>query len=401
MESLLVDDFYNTPDFSSSALYAQSAPQRADAFITWRLEYLQSQMNSLAVTEAAMNKSEKDALSMLEAEFLILVEQRRFILEGLSDAPKAPREAYPEEMKYAFTNTSGHGTTREDFKEKVAHYLDSRKPDTMYKSYYCNLLGEHIYTASPGIKCAHIVPFPFDNCRFFAYIFGTEDAMLRSPRNGLMLFEPIEEAFDKGEIAILPHGSIDQRPTEWKVVVLQIALLDKVCYTNPATGETTTWRAIHNKSLSWRNDNRPARRYLYFRYILAWLAARREGYPDWQAKMPSGTAWTSPDKPSGYLRSSILRVLASKVGDATTLPEDMIIEGGFDDPDSESKVRNQAGSIRIPLLVRDHLNGRMRIAEQEDEKGEKRERGDDADDDDEGEDEDEDEDDDDDTIHEA
>lgn len=65
--------------------------------------------------------------------------------------------------------------------------------------------------------------------------------------------------------------------------------------------------------------------------------------------------WATLDKPGGYLRSSVLRVLASKTGDRAPLPEDFIAAGGFDDPDSESRVKDQASAIILPLLVRDLL----------------------------------------------
>lgn len=101
--------------------------------------------------------------------------------------------------------------------------------------------------------------------------------------------------------------------------------------------------------------------------------------------------WATPDKPGGYLRSSILRVLASKIGDKTPLPEDMVIAGGFDDPDSASTAKDQAAAIALPLLVRDHLEGRKaKAAEEEDDEE------DDEDDDEEEDDEDDEEEDEDD-----
>ena len=58
----------------------------------------------------------------------------------------------------------------------------------------------------------------------------------------MFLFDPIEKAFDNGQIAIVPHGSIDQNPTEWKVVVLRNDLLDKVIYQDPYNDEETKWK---------------------------------------------------------------------------------------------------------------------------------------------------------------
>ena len=77
--------------------------------------------------------------------------------------------------------------------------------------------------------------------------------------------------------------------------------------------------------------------------------------------------WATPDKPGGYLRSSVLRVLASKIGDKAPLPEDFIAAGGFDDLDSETKVKDQASAIVLPCLVRDHLEAKKTKAAAEEE----------------------------------
>ncbi|KAI4216439.1 MAG: hypothetical protein L6R36_009340 [Xanthoria steineri] len=278
--------------------------------------------------------------------------------------------AYLEGLDYAFAHAKSNQpqVTRKMFKNKVAVYLNSLEPSSMHKLYHCNVLGQYLASSaeSPGVKCAPIVPFSFETTQL-AYMFGTEEAALRSPRNGLMLASPIEEALDNGEIAIVPCGSLDDNPTVWKVIVLHTGLLDKSCWEDPSTGEKTMWNAIHNKPLVWQNSNRPARRYLYLRYALTWLAARRNGYPDWEKKLPAGTSmWATPDKPGGYLRSSVLRVLASKIGDRAPLPEDFIAAGGFDDADSETKVKNQASAIVLPLLVRDHLEAKKTKAAEED-----------------------------------
>ncbi|KAI4245674.1 MAG: hypothetical protein L6R42_010134 [Xanthoria sp. 1 TBL-2021] len=388
----------------------EPAPQFPRAFLRWRLECLEKEIKYFEVAEAAVNEAGKQAefldrvqkeLSTLEAEKLILLEQNRSITEGLEDTSRVASDAYIGELEYAFANTSGYGAQkweqpkldRQTFKKKVAGYLNSLIPNSMHGLLYCNVLGEYIWTGpTPGIKCAQIVPFSFDT-KQLPYMFGSEEAALRSPRNGLMLYSPIEEALDNGEIAIVPHGSIDSNPTEWKIIVLHTDLFNKFLWESPFTGATTTWNEIHNRPLVWKNDNRPARRYLYLRYVLTWLAARRKGYPDWQEKLPSGTMWATPDKPGGYLRSSILRVLASKVGDKTPLPEDMMIAGSFDDPDSASKVKDQAAAIALPLLVRDHLEGRKAkaAAAEDDEEDDEEEEDDDEEDDEEEEDADDDE----------
>ena len=261
--SSLTDELENIPDISrklspvsSEISQAKPAPQSAGAFLRWRLEVLNYEMRYFEVAELAVMEAAGEAdrflsrvqkeLSTLEAEKIILLEQRRFIAEGLEDATKAVvSDAYLEELEHAFANASRNGaavTRSKVFKNKVAVYLNSFKPNSMHKFYHCNVLGQYLASSdeSLGIKCAPIVPLSFETTQL-AYMFGTEEAALRSPRNGLMLASPIEEAFDNGEIAIVLCGSLDDNPTEWKVIVLHTVLLEKPCWEDPSTGETTMW----------------------------------------------------------------------------------------------------------------------------------------------------------------
>ncbi|KAL8644647.1 MAG: hypothetical protein Q9226_007661 [Calogaya cf. arnoldii] len=384
-KSTITDELNDTPEFSPklsplkrtfSQTSTDPTPQLASAFIHWRLQCIDEQLHFFQTAKEAVIANKKEGqfmtrvtkeLKNLESEKIILTSQKRFIIQDLEDATQATTDAYIAELEYAFANASSHGAKplkqprleRKPFKQAVATYLDSKKPHTMHDMLFCQVLGQYLPSAGPpGVTCAHIVPFSFEN-KQLQYMFGAEEAALTRPRNGMFLFEPIEKAFDNGWIAVVPNGSIEQNPTEWKVVVLQDDLLDKVVYEDPYTDKETKWSDLHNRKLAWKNENRPARRYLYMRYALTWLAARRAAYPGWQAKLPSGTMWASPGKPGGYLRNSILRVLASRIGDTTPLPQDMILSGGFDDPDSQSKVQDQVAALTLPILVRDHLDGKL------------------------------------------
>ncbi|KAI4096403.1 MAG: hypothetical protein LQ339_006991, partial [Xanthoria mediterranea] len=57
--------------------------------------------------------------------------------------------------------------------------------------------------------------------------------------------------------------------------------------------------------------------------------------------------------------------IAFTTGDKAPLPKDLIIAGGFDDPDSETKVEDQVSAISLPLLVRDHLEAKKTKAAEE------------------------------------
>lgn len=101
---------------------------------------------------------------------------------------------------------------------------------------------------------------------------------------------------------------------------------------------------------------------------MAWIHASRKGYKDFKVKLPPGRIWASPDKSDGYLRKSVLRLLARKVGDED-LPEEMLEGGTFEDtlPATGNAVRDEVTGIYTVLRLRDHLSGKTVSAEEDEE----------------------------------
>lgn len=60
---------------------------------------------------------------------------------------------------------------------------------------FCSVLG--CWMEKRYKKCAHIVPKSLKT-KNLGYIFGAQDAALCSPRNGLIIYQVIEVAFDNG-----------------------------------------------------------------------------------------------------------------------------------------------------------------------------------------------------------
>lgn len=150
-------------------------------------------------------------------------------------------------------------------------------------------------------------------------------------------------------------------------MVLNDKIRDNVFFTDifKITGrEIWRWRDIDRRTLSFPNSNRPARRFLYVRYALAWLHAEENSWPGFKEKVPPGEVWASPNKSDGYLRRSILLALGKRTGDR--LPKDLVSAGSFDNPDTSSVVWDEVASIRIVQNVQEHLDG-SRDAKEEDE----------------------------------
>ncbi|KAL8912926.1 MAG: hypothetical protein Q9172_007394 [Xanthocarpia lactea] len=191
-----------------------------------------------------------------------------------------------------------------------------------------------------------------------AHIFGSDESPLTSKRNGLSLQTKIEQAFDDCWVTVVPSTTVETTPTKWKLVVLNAAIMDNIFFTDYFSitpQRLWRWKDIHNRELSFLNNNRPARRFLYLRYTLAWLHANDKNWPGFKEIVPPGTVWASPNKPDGYLRKSILVEIGRRTGDK--LPNDLIEAGAFEDLDSSSKVADEVACIRVTEKIEDHLSG--------------------------------------------
>ena len=372
---------------NASQLLDQGSPNTTSPFLKWRLAVVESKLRVRAMQKQALSEANiffneagkpkiefvavvKEEEKALLSEKAFLLSQRKILEEDLNDIVTSKlqlEEAYIAELRISLEAASsskeklpGLKSPRLDrkyFQDIINEYLGTKAvyPDTGDSSKWCNVLG---YWLSPdSVKCAHIVPYSW-NTKDVAHMFGSDEPPLTSRRNGLSLQKKIEEAFDNCWIIIVPVDSVEYTPTEWKVVLLNTAERDNTFFrdTFKATDrELWRWRDIDGRKLSFRNDNRPARRFLYMRYALAWLHAEDKSWPDFKGNVPPGEVWASPNKPDGYLRKSILLELGKKTGDR--LPKDLVSAGIFEDPDTSSIVHDEVAGIKVTELVQGHLDG--------------------------------------------
>ena len=368
----------------ASDLSEKSPPRTtAAAFLKWRLADIDAQVEIIEriiqdyrantkEDQSHLNAATEDLetkRSELERELVLLHKQQRFIKEDIQDSTKALEDAYAEALYISWRRASEEGQRqfknkallpRDKFKKLCSEYLDARKQICSVApiQIWCHVLG---WLPLDMVKCAHIVPFCFD-CKELSYMFGTDDAALSSCRNGLFLNKFIERGWDNGWAAIIPDGSVETTPTEWKLVLLNESIRKNTVYNPGQKGAPIVrWNDIDGQRLRFRNENRPARRYLYFRYIMTYIHGIKYQYPNFKEKLPSGTIWASPRKPDGYLRKSVLRALVERVGDVS-LPQELIAAGTFLDTESSSgrDIEDKKAVIELSARIKDKENGLLR-----------------------------------------
>ncbi|KAK2762842.1 hypothetical protein FQN54_001017 [Arachnomyces sp. PD_36] len=195
-----------------------------------------------------------------------------------------------------------------DFKSQALEFYGTiRTTATGRKEKFCHLLG--IWRINAEVRVAHIVPQSLDRDSM-VHLFGSDVNPQWSPRNALSLSTRLETALDCGEIVIVP---ILGEPGEWKCVVTHSGLNETACY-------TSTWEDINGKKLTFLNEARPRRRYLFFRYLITYMLLKKDGNVDWAEKIHNEyRAWCSP---GSYLQQSTLRTLLQQAT-GEDLPETM------------------------------------------------------------------------------
>ena len=394
----------------ASQVLEKGSPNTTIPFLKWRLAVVEDTLEEKTLERKALDEAndffEKTGRSKTElmaavmedekalrSEKAILLSQRKSFEGDLNDVDTSKTQlasAYITELrnsleiasstKQRVSGLKGPRLERKQFAEIVHEYLGTERRHPARQTYkFCNVLG---YWKYAYIKCAHIIPFSF-HTKELSHMFGSDEPSLTSRKNGLSLHKTIEEAFENCWVTIVPLDSVASTPTEWKVVLLNPAIKDTVFWIDsppPFTKETTwRWRDIDGRKLTFLNDNRPARRFLYMRYILAWLHAEDNKWAGFKEKVPPGEVWASPNKPDGYLRKSILLDLGKMTGDR--LPQDLISAGAFEDVDTSNAVYDTVAGIRVTEAVRRHLGG-----ERDPKQGEDSDESEEEEDEDEGED---------------
>ena len=373
----IAQDHVNSLKRKASDISDKSPPQNAGSFIEWRLDSIEAELKVIGRmmtdyrenTEAdesrlkhAMKELEEEQAD-LEREMLIVQKQKPFIRENIQDSKQATQDAYIEDLYNSWRLVSEEGQKqfkkraldRNKFRKSCETYLASVKGDNPFetKMAFCQILG---WQVAANVRCAHIVPFCFQS-KELSYMFGADDAALHSRRNGLFLNQVIEKGWDNGWMVIVPDETVDQTPTEWKVILLNESVR-KQMVARDVDGKITVWGDFDGQRLRFQNQNRPARRYLYLRYVMAYMHAEKAGYPNFKEKIPSGTMWASPGKKDGYLRKSVLRALAERVGD-TTLSTDLLAAGTFDDtiPESGREIEDRKAAIELSARIKEKEKG--------------------------------------------
>ncbi|KAJ9208722.1 hypothetical protein C8Q69DRAFT_460581 [Paecilomyces variotii] len=262
----------------------------------------------------------------LDKENLVLKRQRKILEEDIDDEISANIGASHGEldkiMEIAYSSlvtdkvmaasnlsTQGPKHNQSKYRQAVIKYLSAKPHEGLV---WCHILGRHI--PSRLTIAAHIVPKSLESEQL-SYLFGASDLRVSMDRrNGLTLAAQLEKSLDAGQLVIVPMRPQPQDgATRWKCIVIDQEIMEKPIITL-GLGDTVLFKDVHNKPLEFLSNNRPAKRYLYFRFIVTYLYhKRRASNLEWVAQVEAkGTLWATPGP---YLRKSMLIALARRASD--------------------------------------------------------------------------------------
>ncbi|PGH05000.1 hypothetical protein AJ80_08427 [Polytolypa hystricis UAMH7299] len=197
------------------------------------------------------------------------------------------------------------------FKNAVIDYLGA-KDTKIRESRQCNIIGMCMVE---DIKAAQLVLEDLGGDEL-AMLFGGEELVLSDPRNSIALYRNFKEAFDEGTIVIVPISPAAEHTT----VRWACALVDESKRKHMAlchSGCILRWGDLDGRELNFFSNTRPGRRFLYFRFILAYLLAKRHRHVEFVHKVDRGEiSWEIPGR---YLNKSLLRAVGQNVS-GTPLP---------------------------------------------------------------------------------
>ncbi|OJJ50661.1 hypothetical protein ASPZODRAFT_162606 [Penicilliopsis zonata CBS 506.65] len=280
----------------------------------------------------------------------VLKRQRQLLLEDLEEQVEVKKHRSHEPgqdfFERAYAETIVPRVMAARAKQKHQPFDQSAFKKSVYSYYgieeledhsaWCHVLGG--WYPCRSVKAAHLVPKSLTK-EEVSHLFGAGEVVLSDPRNGITLLHTIEDALDSGAIVIMPIPGETTVPTRWKCILIDETRKKNIVWRRP-DGTVIKFADIDNTELKFLTDNRPRRRYLYFRFVVSYLNAKRNNYWGFTSKVETGRFWPTLGP---YLRRSTLVALGRCIS-GTELPQSLI-EGNTFESEYDAAQDKDSGMI--------------------------------------------------------
>ncbi|CRG92559.1 Pc12g04220 [Talaromyces islandicus] len=300
-----------------------------------RLGALQQAVRQGTIGQEDYNQAEEPFFEYQKTrlnEKKLLSKQRRLLEADISEEldTKKPRFDEPDVDFYerAYMSSIIPRVMGASAKQSKSTFDSKRFKDGVLKAYnaidasgdvkkaWCHV--SHYWYKRSAVKAAHLVP-----------------KTLSDPEIGITLYQTIEEALDQGAIVIIPKPVGDE--TRWECVLVDKSKANHTAIDLP-TGDIK-WRDLDHQELEFKSETRPARRYLYFRFIITVIHAKRTGNEEFISQLQQKDKfWASPGR---YLQRATIVALARNIS-GLDLPESIYNDTTFPDAISDQEAQDTA-----------------------------------------------------------
>ncbi|KAF9253734.1 hypothetical protein DTO027I6_2749 [Penicillium roqueforti] len=285
------------------------------------LKFLSNQRKAIQDDLEELPPVKRQRQGELDVEFLERAYTATICPKVMSAGAKVPKER----------DEYGRSFNASNFKRDVCLYYDIPKDEF---EGHCHVIGS---TDAKSIKAAHLVPKSLRGDEI-AHLFGVGAIVSSDPRNALSLHYKVEEALDSGKIVIVPILEDEDvtTPSRWKCVLAHEAMrhttvMKHFTKEDSAKATCTTWDDLDGKELKFLSDARPAKRFLYFRFIITYIHCKKEGNLNFTKKVENiRLFWPTPGE---YLCKSMLKTLSRSIS-GHKLPDCLVQERTFEDFES-------------------------------------------------------------------
>lgn len=203
-------------------------------------------------------------------------------------------------------------------KETAMTVYEAKKDAPVMGKIWCCISQD--YFDQTNVRAAQIVPHALGP-ELVDYIFGSgSGSRLDTSDNCLLIHNTVERAFDNGNFVLTPVDASETPILRWKIQITNLAA------THTDMGRVSL-KDLNGKEVSFKNDNRPASRFLYYHFVVTLLRNKRDRQPGWEkfsAKLPTGKPFATMGR---YMRESILLTLAKNAGDLDPAEESKLLGG--------------------------------------------------------------------------
>ncbi len=247
-----------------SQLEAESprGPDGVNRFVEWRIQVTEAKIELNQHSMKDLNESSEEGRvsnhdeyhhtmadlqekrDVLDREWVQLLTQGQFLREDLQDMVVA-KDTDIQQLYWHWSTPGDGGVAdsrskrRSKFDRAVKEYHGTeRESGVAQPERWCPVLG--VWLPKGHVKYTQIVPFTLQSNEL-SCMFGVRDAALNTARNGLPMKTNIEEAYDNGWVVILPDGSVQATPTQWKLVVINEDLFGKCVHRGGGTRPGGEW----------------------------------------------------------------------------------------------------------------------------------------------------------------